>query len=340
MNNRETEFLEFNGLKTNPRLAGRLPPDLARRYHVLPIAEDGERITVAMANPDDAEAREAVQTTLGKSIYIIRTDVHTIDRLLTELWPEVINHSQYFLTWLPSSSIHAEIKPYAKALSTLMGAHLGHFETSEMGSNAHTALAEETKIAKVDMVIYREPDQPLFRKLFTVSPENKLVDLLSSSLLCARKPRWPLKKILLVIRGEGADETAIDWTLRLAKQSGASVTVLPLIAHFPTIYAHMRPTMPALLTTEDTLGRKLRSVAHRLVDWEIEGSLRIREEMPSQQIRCETIEGNHDLIVIATEPPNRLRRWMVGELVDPLLSWADRPVLIAKSHNDHERQHC
>ncbi|MEE8568403.1 MAG: universal stress protein [Anaerolineales bacterium] len=340
MNNRETEFLEFNGLKANPRLAGRLPPDLARRYHVLPIAEDGERITVAMANPDDAEAREAVQTTLGKSIYIIRTDVHTIDRLSTELWPEAINHSQYFLTWLPSSSIHAEIKPYAKALSTLMGAHLGHFETSEIGSNAHTALAEETKIAKVDMVIYREPDQPLFRKLFTGSPENKLVDLLSSSLLCARKPRWPLKKILLVIRGEGADETAIDWTLRLAKQSGASVTVLPLIAHFPTIYAHMRPTMPALLTTEDTLGRKLRSVAHRLVDWEIEGTLRIREEMPSQQIRCETIEGNHDLIVIATEPPNRLRRWMVGELVDPLLSWADRPVLIAKSHNDHERQHC
>jgi hypothetical protein len=52
------------------------------------------------------------------------------------------------------------------------------------------------------------------------------------------------------------------------------------------------------------------------------------------------IEGNNDLIVIATEPTNRLRRWMVGELVNPLLSWADRPVLIAKSHNDNERQHC
>jgi len=89
-------YLELNRLEPNLQLARLLPPDLALRYHALPVAKDGERITVAMADPNDVKAREAVLTTLGKSTCIVQADVNAIDGLLEDLWHENINHTLNF----------------------------------------------------------------------------------------------------------------------------------------------------------------------------------------------------------------------------------------------------
>jgi hypothetical protein len=51
---------------------------------------------------------------------------------------------------------------------------------------------------------------------------------------------------------------------------------------------------------------------------------------PDQQIQMEVTEVDHDLIVIGAEPDGRLRHWYLGEVVAPLLRWADRPLLIAR----------
>lgn len=325
-------YLELNRLEPNLQLARLLPPDLALRYHALPVAKDGERITVAMADPNDIKAREAVLTTLGKATCIVQADVNAIDGLLEDLWHENINHTLNFLTWLPSDSLGAVVKTYAQNLSALLGASLSHFETSKTGRGAYRSLVEETKLVRADMVIFRAPCQSLLKRLVRGSDEYMMTELLPVSSLLVYGFRWPIKKILLVIRNEESDETPLNWTLNLAKASDAFVTVLPITIPVPGIYAHIQPDVPTLLTTDCPLGRKMRWVAHRLADWEIEGSLRLRNESPNDQIRCEVIEGDHDVIVIAAEPQNRLRGWIHGELVKPLLSWADRPVLVANPY--------
>ena len=53
------------GLAAKPLVARRLPAELARRFHALPIAEDNGRITVAMADPDDVVARQAIASALA-----------------------------------------------------------------------------------------------------------------------------------------------------------------------------------------------------------------------------------------------------------------------------------
>ena len=50
---RKTAYLTLDELTADRELARRLPPDLAWRYHALPLAEDNGRVTVAMADPDD-----------------------------------------------------------------------------------------------------------------------------------------------------------------------------------------------------------------------------------------------------------------------------------------------
>jgi hypothetical protein len=42
-------------------------------------------------------------------------------------------------------------------------------------------------------------------------------------------------------------------------------------------------------------------------------------------------EGNYDLVIFGAETHQAISRWVLGQLVNPLLSWADRPVLIAKN---------
>lgn len=323
-------YLELSRLEPDLQLARQLPPDLARRYHALPVAKDGERITVAMADPNDAIARDAVMTTFGKSTCIVQADLNTIDGLLEELWPDNLNHPLNFLAWAPPDSIGDEVRTYAQNLSTMLGARLNSFETPETGKGACRALIEETERARADMVIFRAPRQSMLSRLVDGGDDRALIDLLPVSSLLVFGIRWPIKNILFVLRNEDSDEVSLDWTLDLAKPCGALVTVLPMTIPVPAVYAHLQPEFPTLLATDCRLGRKMRWVASRLVDRGIEGTLRLRNEPPNDQIRCEVLEGDYDLIVIAAEPQNRFRRQFYGDLVTPLAAWADRPLLIAK----------
>jgi nucleotide-binding universal stress UspA family protein len=334
MKNRETQYLDFNRLEAISRLAGLLPPDLACRYHALPVAEDGERITVAMADPGDKDAREAIMAVLGPSACFVRADAQVIDSLLAKFWEKASSPTSELLLWASTRAFADEIEAYAEDLATLLGAHLSRFETPKTGNEAYRVLASEVKRTKADIVILGSNEQTTLNRLLEVRPEYTLADRLSTSLLVVRQPCWPIINVLLVLRNEGKEETAVDWTLRFAQPSCADVTVLPLTLPAPVMCdqdPRLSYSIDTLLTSDSKLGKKLRFVAQRLVDSEINGTLRLREEPPIWQIRFELLEKDYDLIVIDCKPRNRLCRWMLGELVNPLLSRTDIPVLITKT---------
>ncbi len=334
MKNRETQYLDFNRLEAISKLAGLLPPDLACRYHALPVAEDGERITVAMADPGDKDAREAIMAVLGPSACFVRADAQVIDSLLAKFWEKASNPTSELLLWASTSAFADEIDAYAEDLATLLGAHLSRFETPKTGNEAYRVLASEVKRTKADIVILGSNEQTTLNRLLEVRPEYTLADRLSTSLLVVRQPCWPIINVLLVLRNEGKEETAVDWTVRFAQPSCADVTVLPLTIPAPAMCdqdPRLSYSIDTLLTSDSKLGKKLRFVAQRLVDSEINGTLRLREEPPIWQIRFELLEKDYDLIVIDCKPRNRLYRWVLGELVNPLLSRTDIPVLITKT---------
>ena len=81
-------YLALDEVAEDPQVARRLPPDLAWRLHALPVAEDNGRITVAMANPDDPNARDAVIAALGAVACVVRADPSLIDLHLARIWGE------------------------------------------------------------------------------------------------------------------------------------------------------------------------------------------------------------------------------------------------------------
>ena len=49
-------FLELGLVKSYKSVMRLIPPEIAYRYHALPVATDGNMITVAMAVPEDSQA--------------------------------------------------------------------------------------------------------------------------------------------------------------------------------------------------------------------------------------------------------------------------------------------
>jgi len=127
---------------------------------------------------------------------------------------------------------------------------------------------------------------------------------------------------------------AVDWVVRLARPSGASVTILAIVPPVPAMYqgmARMRPGLAELLAGDSALGHQMRGAGRRLADWEINSTLRLYQGPPDWVIHRELAEGDYDLVAGTAKQHHYWLRWLLGELVALILREAAQPVLIAKS---------
>jgi nucleotide-binding universal stress UspA family protein len=331
-----TPYLALDRLAANPRLARRLPADLACRFHALPLTEEYGRITVAMADPSDAAARTVIAAALGSESCIVQADLPAIDALLAEIWGRLPAPALDLGVCGFSRPVSGELWHYAQALAGLLHARLTCLDSGE----GIDALSTEGARSQRDLLLIGDPEEPLFRQRLRFTPggaPDPQGHGLPLALLAARQPRWPLKSILLLICGEEGDGAALGWVLRLARQSESAVTVLAIVPPVPAMYGQrmqLAHGLPALLTAGSSLGQQMRRVARSLVDWEIEGTLRLRQGPPDWQVRRELAAGDYDLIAMADRPCRWWQSWLEGDLIGQLLRWVDRPLLIAKGKTE------
>jgi nucleotide-binding universal stress UspA family protein len=312
-----SKALKLDSLAANPKLARRLPADLAWRCHALLLAEDNGRVTVAMADPDDAAARQAVATALGTEAYVVQGDPVAIDAQLATIWRDEARQPLDLQVCSFPDPVAGEVWKYAQALGSLLGARVSRLNTAK----AMDALLTDDVGPGRDRIVLATPDHSLIHRLLSQgakegTPSSQL-GAMPFAVLAAQRPRWPLKGILLILWGNEADDAAVDWVVRLAASSGSAVTILAVV-----------PPVPAT-----PLGRQMRRAARRLVDAETEGTLRLRQGPPDWQICREIIQGDYDLIAAAAKPCRWWMRCLEGDPIDSLLHKADRPVLIARPAN-------
>jgi nucleotide-binding universal stress UspA family protein len=321
------QSLVLDHLDPDPTVARRLSPSLAFRHRALPVAEADHCVTVAMADPSDTAAREAVAVALEAEPCVVQSDPAAIAIHLSRIWPQGDQSPPNLLAYVPTGPCAEEVKLYAENVGHLLSACLDYVP----GECAlHTVI--ETASHGYELVICGEPDQSFIDRLLQGALGRGALDRLPTSLLFVRRPRWPLRRLLLVVQGEVSDDSATDWALRLAG-SRATVTVLAVVPPLPAMYhglSSLEGGLAELLTADTALGRQMRRVARQLVDRNIEGKLRLRQGAPVWEIRREAVEGGHDLVAVSAGPQGGLRRLLLGELALSLLRVIDRPVLIAR----------
>ena len=180
-------------------------------------------------------------------------------------------------------------------------------------------------------MLYGEPEQSTLERVLFGSIGRRVASNAPATILVAQQPRWPIRRILLVIRVEASEELAVEWAGRLTRLSDAHLTILPLVPFQPLIYgsvSHLQVGIESLLTPSTPSGEQLRTFLNRLRQWQVNGTLRVRQGEPLWQICWEIDEGKYDLIIIGAEQHSRWRRWLFGELVGPVISRINRPLLI------------
>jgi len=240
---------------------------------------------------------------------------------------------QRLMVYCKTGSTAKTIQAYARYLAELLDTDLSD---SQMTARENPTCEDLVKQAGLgaDLIIVEKLNQSFVSKLLLGSPECRAAARLKTSLLFARQPGWPLRRVLLVTRGQDRDNPAVDWLVRLARPSGAAVTVLALQPYMSAIQCQTLygQGLTTWLTTYTPLGQQLRRIVDQVVHGEIDSRLhlRFRQGTPDWQVRCETDEENYDLIIIAADSASRWERRLPGEVVSPLLRWANRSVLIVK----------
>ncbi|HSJ57406.1 MAG TPA: hypothetical protein VLC95_09515 [Anaerolineae bacterium] len=322
-------YLALDEVAEDPQVARRLPPDLAWRLHALPVAEDNGRITVAMANPDDPNARDAVIAALGAVACVVRADPSLIDQHLARIWGEPTTRPLGLVACCFPQPITGDLWDYVQAVAHLLGARLSRAETQ----GELQAAVGEPGPAEADLLFFGDARHPALAGWMTraAAAEPPGLQCGPPAVWVASRPRWPLRRILLVMGSARGDQTAVDWTVRVARPGASSVTVLTIVPPAPTMYGRrgqMDQGLPAILASGSPLGQRMREAAHRLVECEVEATLRLRAGPPEWQVCHEIVEGEHDLVVLAVDRPHRWLRWLEEELIGPLLQRIDRPFLI------------
>jgi hypothetical protein len=70
------------------------------------------------------------------------------------------------------------------------------------------------------------------------TPAIGVVERSPASVLVVRRPRWPLRRVLLILRADVTDEAAIQWLGQLAGFVRVELFVLPIIPPLPAMYRH------------------------------------------------------------------------------------------------------
>lgn len=323
-------FLSLDTLTPNRELARSLPEDVARRYHALPIAQDNGHVTVVMANPSDQTAREAVEAELltvtaedagggASSVYVVQGDLAAIDAWLAQLW-SIGEDRPELQVWL-REPIHGDKKhavTFAENVAGILGVPLSRFNPLTDG------LPQAIRVSTNTLAILPCGDIRLRHQL--LQPGE------GPAVLIGCQTRWPLRKLLVIVRGDEVDDMALVWAARLARPSGAALTAL--MVALPAPAGHHKSDeegIAALLTATNATGRKMKRAAQRLAALRLDGTLHLRQGLPENVIREELATEDYDLAIAGIAVRGWEAQWRLRPFLDRLLQDAFCPLLVVKA---------
>lgn len=223
------------------------------------------------------------------------------------------------------------MRRYTEYLADLLDGQLKYLP-AEVETKTKSQLAAQQTRQEYDLIILgeTEPSSSLLKSLLSLAFTCQSTGLTFPSLLITRQGNWPLRRILMVVRGEATDEATIEWGIRLARLSHSMVTVLVVLPPATDKESQGHLAMADMLTANTVPGKYIRKILRQIARWQIKGVLKLSLGPPEWQVRQEVSQLDYDLIIISAEPRGRLLRWRLESLIKPLLNWTRQPLLIAR----------
>jgi nucleotide-binding universal stress UspA family protein len=309
----------------------RMPQDLPLQHHALSSSRVGGVISADNVDTKGPKTFGGIAEAWDSPSFVVDSESKAIKSLRKAVRWNAGNPRDRFLICETPDGFET-FQDYAHNIADLFHAQMQRVDLFEDQDLCFRNLCEKASEGYGLLILgpqakscRKHPLAPLF--------QVKLAMELPISLLVVPKTRWPISRILVLIRGETHDDAAVEWGIRMAKASLAEIALLAVVPQVPVMYQgfdRISSGLPELLSTETKLGKHLRWAAGRLIEEGLNGTMQLRQGLQELQIRSEVMERDHDIVVVGAEEQDWLRRIMFRGHSYRFLHWLDRPMLISK----------
>ncbi len=315
-------YLSLEQITIDQELARTLPRHLAFYYLALPLARDGEQLTLIMAHPENRAAVAMIEAALHTDIVPVKGSSAEIRTALNRVWVNEVNPKlTRILCWGSSSDQAALVVSMTQIIARALLAQTVCLDAHECSLETLLSIAREEQYG---LTIIDEPSGDDLSQVLSQS---------STSLLLVRGAYFALRHILVVLRGHSPDDHVLDWIIPLAMATQARVTLLtisPSIAHgSPSLRSGTSGRLATLLTPDSEPGQHIMSCAHRLTEAGIKGQLKLHEGIPEQTIAQEVAVTGYDLITLAAEAHGDFVQRVIHH-INQLPANNQQPILVIK----------
>lgn len=283
-------YLPLSEIDLDIPLGRRLPRHLAYYHLALPVAEDENGVTVALAQPDNRTVRQVIETALGFSIVPVQSSDTEIKAALDQIWAGAEAESGGAWIWAENAAQRASLTRFVEQTVTRAYPHFA-VQISEAGTVDE--MLNGARGANAALVIAQAEAPETRRTLLLHAP---------AAIWLTRDLSQPPARLLSVLRGNIPDRQLLDWLPPLIHHHNAQTVVLA--AAEPASTASGNPLFSrftALLTPDDPRGAHLAELRRELVDLGTSGRLHVREGTLAEVMIAEITETPYDLLVMAAE---------------------------------------
>lgn len=313
--------LDLDSISIDWELAKQLPRRLAYYHLAIPIAKEGDTLTVAVANPDNQRVLALLAAVLNAEIVPVRGSEAAITRALNRLWPPArIDTPRHILVWSADADRN---EAHRARFTSLLPADSYGLTALQPSAATLDSLPDFVRDGRYDLLVTDRLYDNDLRELLGRSP---------ASVLFCDGPARPIRRILVLLRGHQPDQTALDWLMPVAAHTGASVTLL-MIARSDSPYYMRRPLTDFLLPDAEA-GAHLAHYARMVNAHDIPGRVKIREGSPEACTAAELNAATYDLIITVAEAYGDFIVNLLA-MLDSAASW-DGLTMIVKPNQDGE----
>ncbi|MCU0498207.1 MAG: universal stress protein [Anaerolineae bacterium] len=271
-------ILSLQQLPLDPDLSRRLARHLAYYHLALPIAQDEDHITVAMAHPENGTVVQVLAAVLESTVIPVRSDPREIKAALDQLWADHGDHPSASLIFWGESDAISNAHRYATALGlTLEDRHADRLETVIAQPAKLIAIAQQTP--PIEAIVRSKVS------ILALGCESKTVP----------------QRILQVLRGHIPDRQVLDRVAPIAHAYDAEVTLLAIASPPRLEGRQLSSDFVQLLASDHPRSAQIREYGQLLASMQIRGRRKIKQGPLDTLIVDEIHQGGYDLIAIAAE---------------------------------------
>lgn len=282
-----TAYLPLDGFDFDYALIRRLPRALALHYLALVVAEDEDSITVALADPNNIAARQRIESALGHSLTLVRSDAEVIRAALTAAWSD--ESARGGLAIGGDVTLRPMLAAYAQRIITPAAPSLvldSHLPPRLLLSSPTDDKRREATILNADTSVW----------------------------LCLDPTRLP-KRIWVAIRSGSPDWQATEWAGVLGRTHQSEIT---LLAASPPAPSAILSGHAAYLNPTDPRGAHVADLTLILASQGVSGRLKVREGSFTDSAIAECLEMRPDLLIIGAEHAGQQAAHILSQTSDSL----------------------